>query len=163
MSFMRFAYLAAAAGAAAMATVAVSAKVNMAPVAPAKAKAVMAERHDGMERIGKLMKQLARDTKSDPMNMTAVKANAAAMNILSQRAANWFPAGTGPEAGKHGAKAEIWKNQKDFAVKIAQWQAASANLHQAAQSGNGAAIGAALGKLGDSCKACHDLYRSKHH
>lgn len=160
---MRKAALVVATGALALTAVAAHAKVNMTAVPAAKAKAIMHDRHEGMEKVGKLMKQLARETKAEPMNMTAVKANAAAMNVLANRSANWFHAGTGPEMGKTGAKAEIWKDPKDFGVKIAAWQAASAELHKAAQGGNAAAIGAGFANLGKSCKSCHELYRKEMH
>ena len=82
---------------------------------------------------------------------------------LSKQADSWFRAGTGPDKGKTGAKPEIWKNQKDFAAKLAGWQQASAALDPAAKSGNGSAIQGAFGDLGKSCKACHDTYRKEMH
>ena len=33
---------------------------------------------------------------------------------LSRKASGWFPAGTGPELGKTGAKPEIWQNRARF-------------------------------------------------
>lgn len=137
------------------------ARVNMAPVDPAKAKAVMHERHEGMEKVGKTMKSLARAVKADPLDMAAIKANAATMDGLAQKSANWFPAGTGPETGKTGAKPAIWENPKDFAAKVAAWQSAAGKFHKAAASGDAAATKAAFGDLGKSCKSCHDDYRKE--
>jgi cytochrome c556 len=136
-------------------------RVNMAPVAPGKAKAVMNQRHEGMEQIGKLMKQLSRDMKSEPLNLNAVRPSAAKMDELARKAGNWFPAGTGPAVGKTEAKAEIWAKPQDFAAKMAAFQKASTAFHAAARAGNVDATKAAFGDVGKSCKACHDLYRAK--
>lgn len=138
-------------------------RVNLGPVAPAKAKAVMHERHEGMERIGKLTKQLGRDTKADPMDLAAIKPAAAEMNALAQKAGAWFPRGTGPELGKTGAKPDIWQKPQDFAAKMTAFQNAAAAFNRAAQSGNAAATGTAFGELGKSCKACHQSYRKEMH
>ena len=137
------------------------ARVNLAPVAPGKAKAVMHERHEGMEQVGKVMKQLSRDMKAEPLNLNAVRPSAAKMDELARKAGNWFPAGTGPSAGKTEAKAEIWEKPQDFAAKMAAFQKASAAFHAAARAGNAAATQAAFGDVGKSCKACHDPYRAK--
>ena len=136
-------------------------RINMAPVAPGQAKAVMNQRHEGMEQIGKLMKQLSRDMKAEPLNLGAVRASAAKMDELARKAGNWFPAGTGPAVGKTEARAEIWQKPQDFATKMAAFQKASADFHSAARAGNVAATQAAFGGVGKSCKACHDLYRAK--
>ena len=143
------------------ATGTLEARVNMAAVAPGKAKAVMHERHEGMEKVGKLMKQLSRDMKAEPLNLGGVRASAAKMDELARKAGNWFPAGTGPTVGETEAKAEIWEKPQDFAAKMAAFQKASAAFHSAARAGNTAATQAAFGDVGKSCKACHDLYRAK--
>lgn len=130
-------------------------------ISPAKAKAVMHERHEGMESVGKAMKILSREMKSDAPDMAMVKNSAASMNGLAQKASGWFPAGTGPDVGKTGAKAEIWQKPHDFAAKMKAFQVAANSFNAAAQSGNAGATKAAFGDLGKSCKACHDDYRAK--
>lgn len=137
------------------------ARVNIAKVDPAKAKAVMHERHEGMEKIGKLMKQLSRDIKVEPLNLAAIAPVAASMQVLAEKSGDWFPAGTGPNVGKTQAKAEIWQKPQDFAAKTAAFQKAAGAFQAAASKGNAAATKAAFGDLGKSCKACHDSYRSK--
>ena len=137
--------------------------VAAAAVSGAKAKAVMHERHDGMEKVGKAMKLLARQIKSGAPDMAVVKTNAAAMNGLARKSSAWFPAGTGPAAGKTGAKAEIWQKPDDFAAKMKAFQSAAAGFNAAAQGGNAASVTAAFGDLGKSCKSCHDSYRTEMH
>jgi len=130
-------------------------------VSPARAKAVMHERHEGMELVGKTNKVLNRELKSDKPDMAAVRKAAATLNGLARKASGWFPAGTGPDVGKTGAKAEIWQKPEDFAAKLKAFQIAANNLNTAARGTNAAAVAAAHGELGKSCKSCHDSYRGK--
>lgn len=130
-------------------------------ISPAKAKAIMHERHEGMELVGKTNKILNRELKSDKPDMAVVRKAAGMLNGLARRAGGWFPAGTGPDVGKTGAKAEIWQTPQDFAAKLKAFQVAANNLNTAARSGNAAAAATAYGDIGKNCKACHDSYRGK--
>lgn len=131
-----------------------------AEVSSTQAKAVMHERRHGMEKVGKTMKSLARQIKSGAPDMAAVKNAAATMDGLARKSSTWFPAGTGPDVGKTGAKADIWQKPQDFAAKMKGFQTAAANFNAAAQSGNAVTATASFGELGKTCKACHDSYRT---
>ena len=63
--------------------------------------------------------------------------------------------------GKTDAKAEIWQKPDDFEAKARDFETAAAAFKTAAAGNDVAAIRAAQGNLGKSCKACHDLYREK--
>ena len=130
-------------------------------VEPTRAKALMEERHEGMEDIGDAMKIISRELKGDAPDLAAVRSNAAIINDLAPKAAGWFPPGTGPDVGKTHAKAEIWQKPEDFAAKADAFAMAAAAFNTAAQGTDVAAIKAAHGELGKSCKACHDPYREK--
>ncbi|MEO7564975.1 MAG: cytochrome c [Sphingomicrobium sp.] len=130
-------------------------------VSGAAAKTIMHERHEGMGKIGKVMKMLARELKSGSPDMAVVASNTATMNALAKKSSLWFPKGSGSEAGKTRALAEIWNKPEDFAAKMKAFQLASAKLSAAARSSDTAASTAAFGDLGKSCKACHDPYRSE--
>ena len=67
----------------------------------------------------------------------------------------------GTDKGTTRAKPGIWENPDDFAAKLADMQEAIAGLQAAANSGDRAAIGEAAGATGQTCKACHDEYKSK--
>jgi cytochrome c556 len=133
------------------------------PVSGPAAAKVMHERHEGMETIGKTNKAIKRALDSSSPNMAVVHAGAAQIADLSRKASGWFPAGTGPEVGKTGAKPAIWQNPQDFATKLHDFQAAAAAFNTAAMSGDVNAIKAKYGDLGQTCKACHDKYRSEMH
>src|SRR6185369_15055924 len=128
-----------------------------------KALAVMHERHEGMEKIGDTNKLLRRELASDNPFMPTVKSGAVTIAGLSKRASVWFPAGTGPETGKTGAKPEIWQKPQDFAVKLRNFQAAAAVFQAAVNAGDASAMKARYADMIRSCSACHDTYRMDMH
>ena len=124
---------------------------------------VMHERHEGMEQIGKSTKAAKRALDAPTPDVAAVQKAAATIADLSSKSNGWFPAGTGPEAGKTGAKPEIWQNQADFSAKDRDFAKAAQAFNAAAASGNLDAIKSSFADLGKTCKACHDKYRSDMH
>ena len=132
-------------------------------VGGAPAARVMHERHEGMETIGKNFKALHREFDSASPFAPAVRTGAVQIADLSKKASGWFPAGTGPEAGKTGAKPEIWQNPQDFAAKLSAFQKASLAFQTAAAGNDMTAAKARFADLGGSCKACHDKYRAEMH
>ena len=134
-----------------------------APLSKQVALRIMHERHEGMEAVGKANKLLRREITSDSPNIGAIRASAGTMASLAARSGKWFPKGTGPEVGKTGAKPEIWQKPADFAAKVRDFQVASRTLQQAAARGDLAAVKTGYGKLGGTCKACHDPYRNEMH
>jgi cytochrome c556 len=132
------------------------------PVSKQDAAKLMHERHEGMEAIGKATKTLGRELKGDSPDLAAVRAAAAKIAELAPKTSGWFPPGTGPDAGKTEAKALIWQKPGDFAVKTRDFQMAAAALNTVAQGSDVAAMKAAFGDLGKSCKACHDPSRATH-
>src|SRR5436305_11189183 len=128
-----------------------------------KASAIMHERHEGMETIGKNFKLLTRELGGGSPDLAAVRTSAATVAGLSKKTSGWFPAGTGPEAGKTGAKPEVWQNPQDFAAKLAAFQKAAPTFSAAALGNDLAATKARFADLGGTCKACHDKYRAEMH
>ena len=124
-----------------------------------QATAVMHERHEGMESMGNDLKALHRALDSDDPNMAAIRSAAADIAKKSKAALGWFPAGTGPEAGKTGAKPDIWQNPSDFAAKLAAFQKVAQKFYAIALAGNADGLKASADDLAGSCKACHDKYR----
>ena len=127
---------------------------------------------DGMETIearqayfkslGGSMKAMVGVAKA--YDATAAKAEAAKLEtILAIDVAPFFAPGTSDAEfpGKTEAKASIWSNMDDFGAKGKAMHVAGAEVIVAANSGDAAAFGAALQKLGGTCKACHDDYRAE--
>ncbi|GAA3860084.1 cytochrome c [Celeribacter arenosi] len=115
--------------------------------------AVMA-RMDAMKTIGGSLKTLG-DMAKGAVAFDAAAANAA-LDAVEQKAAA-VPAlfeaqETDPESE---AKPEIWTNWEDFVAKSKALEMAAAGATITDQ----ASIGAAMGALGGTCKACHSDYR----
>ena len=140
-----------------------AAAVAAAPLNKDRALAVMHERHEGMETIGKSFKALHREIEASSPNVATVGASAATIANLSKKASGWFPAGTGPDVAKTGAKPEIWQNPQDFAAKLASFQKAAQAYNAIAAGSDVNAMKTGFANLSGSCKACHDKYRAEMH
>jgi cytochrome c556 len=83
--------------------------------------------------------------------------------IVSDMAKLPFTAfGEGTDKGlPNRAKPEIWKESAKFKAAGDKMIAEVAKLDAAAKSGNLDAIKAAVGGVGQSCKACHDDFRAE--
>ncbi|MEO8175364.1 MAG: cytochrome c [Sphingomicrobium sp.] len=134
-----------------------------APMAHDAAHQRMHVRHEGMERIGKTFKIVGRTLKSGSPDLALVRSSAATIAGLAAKSPTWFPAGTGPDLGKTGAKPEIWQKPADFVAKDQAFRQASAAFDAAAKAGDMAVIQARFSDLGKTCKACHDSYRNEMH
>ena len=143
--------------AASIGTAAPAPRVNLA--------AVMHERHEGMETIGKQFKALHREFDSSSPNLAVVRSSAAATANLARRASGWFPAGTGPERGNTGARPEIWQpqNKADFAAKLAAFQRSAQGFAAITRGNDVDGMKKAYADLAGTCKACHDKYRKEMH
>jgi cytochrome c556 len=131
------------------------------PLGRARAVQVMHARHEGMEALGDAAKAIHRGLAGSSPDLPTVRSNAAKIAMLSQKASNWFPAGTGPDVGKTGAKPGIWQNPDDFAAKLRNFQAAARAFNTAASRDDQSALARSFADLGSSCKACHDKYRAE--
>lgn len=129
-----------------------------AALAGEQAVAAQKSRHDKFEAMGDAMKALSREARAATPDMTVVKTNAAVLVNSSAELPGWFAPGTGPEAGKTEAKAEIWKTPDDFAAKAKAFHEAAPQL---AAATDGAAFKAAMDPVGKACKSCHDSYRAE--
>ena len=67
----------------------------------------------------------------------------------------------GSEKGKTRAKPAIWENTDDFEQKLANFRSEAAALAEAANAGDKAATVEQFKQTGDTCKACHDNYKSR--
>ena len=132
-------------------------------VSGAKAKQVMHERHEGMETIGKQTKAIKRELEGGSPDLGKVRVAAGKIAELAAKSSGWFPAGTGPDVGKTGAKPEIWQtqNQQDFASKTSDFQKAAQALNTDASGSDVNAIKARFAAMGKTCKSCHDKYRAE--
>jgi cytochrome c556 len=129
--------------------------------APADVAAFMHDRHERYEEIGDAMKGINRELKAGSPSIATIQRHAAQIAQFAPQVPSLFPAGTGPETGhRTRAKAEIWSDSQTFRQRAEAFNTEATRFNQAAQSGDIAAVRAALPGLGDSCKNCHDRFRA---
>ena len=129
---------------------------------PTDVAAFMHDRHERYEDLGKAMKGLGRELKAGSPSIATIQRHAAQIAQFAPQVPSLFPPGTGPETGRRTrAKAEIWSDPQTFRQRAEAFQRESARFNQAAQAGDLAAIRAAQPSLADSCKNCHDRFRTK--
>jgi cytochrome c556 len=92
-----------------------------------------------------------------PYDAPVAVANAEVMLQISRLP--WAAFGPGTEGGK--AKPEIWKEQPKFKELSERLMSETDKLLVAAKAGNLDALKTAMGAVGESCKTCHDSFRSK--
>lgn len=97
------------------------------------------------------------------MAYDAAAAQAAADSIVAASMINQgplWPEGS-DEMGVDGtrAKTTIWEDNADFLAKWSDLGAAAKEMQAAAGTGQ-AAIGPMMGRVGGTCKACHDAHRA---
>jgi cytochrome c556 len=131
-----------------------------APLSHDQALAVMKERHEGMEKIGKATKVAGQQLKLSSPDMYAIRKSAATMAELASKVQSWFPEATVPDVAKTRAKAEIWQKPEDFALKAHDFKTAAQQFDAAAKRGDLTEVNGTFAATGKSCKACHDLYRA---
>ncbi|MDT9000063.1 cytochrome c [Paucibacter sp. APW11] len=97
---------------------------------------------------------------------TPFDAKLAAENTAVMMAVAKLPFSAFPEGSTTGhptaARAEIWKEADKFREASEKMISEVAKLDAAARAGNLDQIKAAVGGVGQSCKACHDSYKDKH-
>ena len=117
-------------------------------------------RHEHYEELGKAFKAIRDETSASSPDFAALQKNAETVNEASVNQQQWFPKGTGPEAGKTRALPEIWSKPADFEAAQKMFSDRAPKLLAAAKSKDVDAIKAAFRETGGACKNCHDTFRS---
>jgi cytochrome c556 len=92
-----------------------------------------------------------------PYDAAAATANAEVVAMISKLP--WAGFGPGTEGGK--AKPDIWKEQAKFKELNERLMAETDKLAAATKTGNLDAVKAAVASVGETCKTCHDAFRSR--
>ena len=130
---------------------------------PANVKELQKARHDHYHKLGDSFKVIRDQIRTDKPDLAAVKTAAQSVNDAAATQEKWFPAGSGPEAGKTQAKAEIWSKPAEFKTAMKNFADAAPKLQTAANSGNVGAIRTAFADTGKTCKGCHETFRAEEH
>ena len=75
--------------------------------------------------------------------------------MVEASAADWYPAGTGPESIENRSARSHLEEPEDFTLKVSEYDTALAALQTATASGDFDAITAAACATGSTCGACH--------
>jgi cytochrome c556 len=117
-------------------------------------------RHEHYEGLGKAFKAVRDQMNAGNPDFAALQKNAEIVNDASIDQQQWFPKGTGPEAGKTRALPEIWSKPADFAAAQKMLADRAPKLLAAVKSRDVDAVKAAFKETGGACKNCHDTFRS---
>jgi len=119
-------------------------------------------RQDKLRDMGGALKAITDELKKPKVDWdNVIIPNTQTIKDRSAYLLNWFPKGSGPEAGvKTYALPAIWQKQDDFTKIGKEMQAEAIKLDQVANSRNLDALKSQAVTLGKACKACHDPYRS---
>lgn len=92
-----------------------------------------------------------------PFDAKQAADNAAVLETMAKLP--WTAFGDGTEGGK--AKPEVWKEKAKFTEHADKFQAEAAKLVAAAKTGDLAQLKTAFGPAAQTCKSCHDAFRSR--
>jgi cytochrome c556 len=125
-------------------------------VAASSTDAIKSRQH-AMESISDALRALAAIAKGEaPFDAAVVKEKATAIENHLQEASTLFPEGSGEGNVETWAKPEIWSDHEGFVAKLKEAQSAAGALQSVSVE---PAFRPAFGKLGNSCKGCHQTYR----
>lgn len=94
-----------------------------------------------------------------PFDESVMATNAVRLEQLADMMGDYLAVDTRKFDVDTGAKDAIWENYSDFEKKVLALKTASQGLQAAVESGDKSAYRAAIGKIGGSCKSCHDDYK----
>jgi cytochrome c556 len=117
-------------------------------------------RHDHYKELGDAFKSVRDASKAAEPDFAALEKAAEVVSKASENQQQWFPKGTGPEAGKTRALPEVWSKPDDFTAAQKMFAERAPKLLAAAKTKDVAAINAAFKDVGGSCKNCHDTFRA---
>jgi cytochrome c556 len=117
-------------------------------------------RHEHYEELGKAFKAVRDQMNASDPDFASLEKNALVISNASIDQQQWFPKGTGPEAGKTRALPEIWSKPADFEAAQKMLSDRAPKLLAAVKTKDVAAVKAAFKETGGACKNCHDTFRS---
>lgn len=96
-----------------------------------------------------------------PYDDKVIEKNATRMAQLAAMIPDYMAADTSKFNDGSDAKAEIWQNMNDFNAKAEDLYVAARALQDLAAEGQTQDYKKAIGRIGATCKACHDDYKAE--
>ena len=94
-----------------------------------------------------------------PFDESVMQTNAVRLEQLADMMGDYLSVDTRKFKVKTGAKDDIWENFSDVEKKVMALKTAAQGLKAAVKAGDESAYRGAIGKIGASCKSCHDDYK----
>lgn len=94
-----------------------------------------------------------------PFDESVMMTNGVRLEQLADMMSDYLSVDTRKFDVDTGAKDAMWENFSDVESKIAALKEASMGLQAAVKAGDESAYRSAIGKVGASCKSCHDDYK----
>jgi len=116
-------------------------------------------RHEHYEKLGEDFKAVRDNSRGSP-DWTVLEKASASIQEATVNQMQWFPKGTGPEAGKTRALPEIWSKPAEFDAAQKMFADRAPALVAAVKAKDADAVGKAFRELGGACKNCHDNFRA---
>ena len=117
-------------------------------------------RHEHYEELGDAFKAVRDLSKGSPTDFAALEKAAGTVHEASINQIQWFPKGSGPEAGKTRALPDIWAKPTEFAAAMKMFEERAPTLLAAAKAKDLDGVNKAFRDVGGSCKNCHDTFRA---
>lgn len=117
-------------------------------------RAILASLGDEMDKLGPMVRNPA------AFNAATARASAGSMTGLAARVPSAFSVDTRGFRVVTSAKDDIWQAYPDFLSKSKGLTLALSNLQRAAAGGERASVVAAIVQVGQSCRACHTIYKA---
>ena len=128
--------------------------------APSTPAEVQKARHDHYHELGEQFKAVRDLSRASKPDFAALEKAAEHVVKASINQGQWFPKGSGPEAGKTRALPEIWTKPADFTAAQKMFSDRAPTLLAAAKAKDIDAVRNAFRDVGASCKNCHDPFRA---
>lgn len=114
----------------------------------------------GLHNLGVAFKAVMDGLRAPELDTKLMKQSARTIRGAAHDMPHWFPVGSGPQPGlKTSAKAEIWTKPVEFKAAAAAFAVQADAFGKVANGTDVAAIRMQAGKLGGTCKTCHESFR----
>ena len=131
----------------------------MAPSYAAESEDIIKYRISVMEAYGSHMAAASRIVRGKVDFDDQLKLHASSIDGIAKTIASLFPEDS--DFGDTRAKEEVWSKSKEFADSVKANQQAAADFSKVAATGDKAALADSFKKLSDSCKSCHEDFRTE--
>lgn len=117
-------------------------------------------RINGYRETGAAFKNINDQLKSGAPVKIMMRSSARTIANTARDQHNWFPAGSGPQAGvKTKAKPAIWSDAAGFSAAQAKFQREADLMVKVVETGDTAQMQKQAKALGQSCSSCHSKFR----